>query len=75
MSGGSWDGSAAMAILDALAAHAAILDPNGLVVATNRAWVAFAEEHPSDPWRPPSAATTWKRANKRPGPARAKRRQ
>lgn len=52
MSGGSWDGSAAMAILDALAAHAAILDSNGLVVATNRAWVAFANEHPSDPWRP-----------------------
>jgi diguanylate cyclase (GGDEF)-like protein len=41
-----------MAILDALAAHAAILDSNGLVVATNQAWVAFAKEHPSDPWRP-----------------------
>lgn len=41
-----------MAILDALAAHAAILDANGLVVATNRAWVAFAKEHPDDPWRP-----------------------
>ena len=52
MSGGPWDGSAAMAILDALAAHAAILDSNGLVVATNRAWVAFAKEHPADPWRP-----------------------
>ncbi|MDP8976063.1 MAG: EAL domain-containing protein [Actinomycetota bacterium] len=41
-----------MAILDALAAHAAILDSNGLVVATNDAWSAFAKEHPSDPWRP-----------------------
>jgi len=41
-----------MAILDALAAHAAILDASGLVVATNRAWAAFAREHPSDPWRP-----------------------
>jgi len=52
MSGGPWDGSAAMAILDALAAHAAILDSNGQVLATNRAWVAFAKEHPADPWRP-----------------------
>ncbi|HSH62298.1 MAG TPA: EAL domain-containing protein [Acidimicrobiales bacterium] len=41
-----------MAILDALAAHAAILDSNGLVVATNDAWTAFAKEHPFDPWRP-----------------------
>jgi len=41
-----------MAILDALAAHAAILDSNGQVLATNRAWVAFAKEHPADPWRP-----------------------
>ncbi len=52
MPGGSWDESAAMAILDALAAHAAILDSTGLVVATNDAWSAFAKEHPADPWRP-----------------------
>lgn len=46
------EGGPGMAILEALAAHAAILDSNGFVVAANRAWVSFAEEHPSDPWRP-----------------------
>jgi diguanylate cyclase (GGDEF)-like protein len=47
-----WEGSPAMAVLDALAAHAAILDSNGVVVATNRAWDGFAKEHATDPWRP-----------------------
>ena len=42
----------AMAILDSLAAHAAVLDADATVVAANRAWVSFAEEHPDDPWRP-----------------------
>ncbi len=43
----------AMAILDSLAAHAAVLDADGTVVVANRAWKAFGEEHPDDPWRPP----------------------
>jgi diguanylate cyclase (GGDEF)-like protein len=40
------------ALLDSLSAHTALLDDRGLVVAVNRAWARFAEEHPGDPWRP-----------------------
>ena len=44
------------ALLDALAAHTTVLDADGNVVATNRAWDRFAAEHPADPWRPPVGA-------------------
>ena len=40
------------AVLDSLAAHTALLDPAGRVIAVNRAWRRFVEEHPGDPWRP-----------------------
>ncbi|MDQ3680512.1 MAG: GGDEF domain-containing protein [Actinomycetota bacterium] len=46
------EGADATAILDALASHAAILNSSGSVLATNRAWAAFAADHPGDPWRP-----------------------
>ena len=46
------DEGMAMAILNSLAAHAAVLDADGTVVAVNRAWSAFAEENPADLWRP-----------------------
>jgi two-component system NtrC family sensor kinase len=38
-------------VLDALAAHIAVLDPDGLIVAVNQAWTRFAERndgHPGD---------------------------
>jgi diguanylate cyclase (GGDEF)-like protein len=41
------------ALLDSLSAHTALLDEAGRIVAVNRAWARFAEEHPGDPWRPP----------------------
>ncbi|HVF73616.1 MAG TPA: EAL domain-containing protein [Acidimicrobiales bacterium] len=44
------------ALLDALPAHTAVLDHTGGVLAVNRAWVRFADEHPDDPWRPPVGA-------------------
>ena len=53
MDRGRLSDGAAMAILESLAAHAAVLDSDGSVVAANRAWVTFADEHPADPWRPP----------------------
>ena len=40
------------AVLDSLAAHTALLDHTGRVLAVNRAWRRFVEEHPGDPWRP-----------------------
>ncbi|MDQ3757748.1 MAG: EAL domain-containing protein, partial [Actinomycetota bacterium] len=43
---------AARALLDALSAHTGLLDAGGNVVATNRAWDRFADEHPADLWRP-----------------------
>ena len=46
-----------LAVLDSLPAHTAVLDRTGSVVAANRAWVAFASEHPEDPWRPPVGAS------------------
>ncbi len=42
----------ARALLDALAAHAAVLDMDGTVVAVNHGWTTFRSEHPGDPWRP-----------------------
>ncbi|MBW3669240.1 MAG: EAL domain-containing protein [Actinobacteria bacterium] len=41
------------AVLDSLSAHTALLDHTGLVIAVNRAWARFLEEHPGDSWRPP----------------------
>jgi diguanylate cyclase (GGDEF)-like protein len=41
------------ALLDALPAHTAVLDHTGGVLAVNRAWARFADEHPDYPWRPP----------------------
>jgi diguanylate cyclase (GGDEF)-like protein len=40
------------ALLDSLPAHTAVLDAAGVVVATNQAWQAFADEHLGDRWRP-----------------------
>jgi diguanylate cyclase (GGDEF)-like protein len=40
------------ALLDALAAHTALLDAAGNVVAVNQAWARFGAEHPDDRWRP-----------------------
>jgi diguanylate cyclase (GGDEF)-like protein len=43
----------ARAILEALPSHTAIVDRAGVVVAVNDGWRRFAEEHPSNTWRPP----------------------
>ena len=40
------------ALLDSLANHTAVLDRDGVVRATNRAWDHFVDEHPGEPWRP-----------------------
>jgi signal transduction histidine kinase len=41
----------ARSVLDSLAAHIAVIDPTGTIIAVNAAWEAFAREWHSDPER------------------------
>lgn len=41
-------GKTNMSLIDALSAHIAVIDPDGMIIATNRAWDHFAHENGTD---------------------------